>query len=84
MDGVYEEDPKINSNAVHDTLTYQEVISKDICVTDLTAIPLCQEIKTSMFFNDNLSFFSLHIIPRAIFYYSHVYILIATKITSFG
>ncbi|KAJ9561678.1 hypothetical protein OSB04_006838 [Centaurea solstitialis] len=44
VDGVYEEDPRTNPNArLLDSLTYQEVISRDLCVMDLTAITLCQE-----------------------------------------
>lgn len=44
VDGVYEDDPKHNPNArLLDTLTYQEVTSKDLGVMDLTAITLCQE-----------------------------------------
>ncbi|KAM6563534.1 hypothetical protein CsatB_023532 [Cannabis sativa] len=44
VDGVYEEDPRCNSNArLLENLTYQEVISKELSVMDLTAITLCQE-----------------------------------------
>lgn len=44
VDGVYDEDPKRNPQArLHDTLTYQEVTSKDLSVMDMTAITLCQE-----------------------------------------
>ncbi|XP_071710369.1 uridylate kinase PUMPKIN, chloroplastic-like [Rutidosis leptorrhynchoides] len=44
VDGVYDEDPRNNPNAqLHDTLTYQQVISNDLSVMDLTAITLCQE-----------------------------------------
>ncbi|XP_061344669.1 uridylate kinase PUMPKIN, chloroplastic [Gastrolobium bilobum] len=44
VDGVYDDDPKRNPQArLLDTLTYQEVISKDLSVMDLTAITLCQE-----------------------------------------
>ncbi|KAL5752082.1 hypothetical protein ACOSP7_022261 [Xanthoceras sorbifolium] len=44
VDGVYDEDPRRNPNAqLLDTLTYQEVTSKDLSVMDMTAITLCQE-----------------------------------------
>ncbi|KAL2342936.1 hypothetical protein Fmac_004221 [Flemingia macrophylla] len=44
VDGVYDEDPKRNPQArLLDTLTYQEVTSKDLSVMDMTAITLCQE-----------------------------------------
>lgn len=44
VDGVYEDDPKRNPQArLLDTLTYQEVTSKDLSVMDMTAITLCQE-----------------------------------------
>ncbi|PON72491.1 Uridylate kinase, bacteria [Parasponia andersonii] len=44
VDGVYDEDPRRNSNArLLDTLTYQEVTSKELSVMDMTAITLCQE-----------------------------------------
>ncbi|KAK8586719.1 hypothetical protein V6N12_021248 [Hibiscus sabdariffa] len=44
VDGVYDDDPRRNPNArLHDTLTYQEVTSKDLSVMDMTAITLCQE-----------------------------------------
>lgn len=44
VDGVFDDDPKRNPEArLLDTLTYQEVITKDLSVMDLTAITLCQE-----------------------------------------
>lgn len=44
VDGVYDDDPKRNPQArLLDTLTYQEVTSKDLSVMDMTAITLCQE-----------------------------------------
>ncbi|GFQ04860.1 uridylate kinase [Phtheirospermum japonicum] len=44
VDGVYDDDPKRNPNArLLDILTYQDVISKELSVMDLTAITLCQE-----------------------------------------
>ncbi|KAI3499825.1 hypothetical protein L1887_35637 [Cichorium endivia] len=44
VDGVYDEDPRSNPNArLLDSLTYQEVTSKDLSVMDMTAITLCQE-----------------------------------------
>ncbi|CAF2100507.1 hypothetical protein BRARA_E02328 [Brassica rapa] len=44
VDGVFDDDPKRNPNArLHESLTYQEVTSKDLSVMDMTAITLCQE-----------------------------------------
>jgi len=44
VDGVFDDDPKRNPQArLLDTLTYQDVITKDLSVMDLTAITLCQE-----------------------------------------
>lgn len=44
VDGVYDDDPRSNPNArLLDTLTYQDVITKELSVMDLTAITLCQE-----------------------------------------
>ncbi|KAL1364725.1 hypothetical protein HN51_012870 [Arachis hypogaea] len=44
VDGVYDDDPRHNPQArLLDTLTYQEVTSKDLSVMDMTAITLCQE-----------------------------------------
>lgn len=44
VDGVYDADPRQNPNArLLDTLSYQDVISKELSVMDLTAITLCQE-----------------------------------------
>lgn len=44
VDGVYEEDPRKNPNAIlHDTLTYHDVTSRDLSVMDMTAVTLCQE-----------------------------------------
>lgn len=44
VDGVYDDNPRRNPNArLLDTLTYQEVTSKDLSVMDMTAITLCQE-----------------------------------------
>ncbi|KAK3009444.1 hypothetical protein RJ639_013203 [Escallonia herrerae] len=44
VDGVYDDDPRHIPNAcLLDTLTYQEVTSKELSVMDLTAITLCQE-----------------------------------------
>ena len=44
VDGVYEEDPRSNPDAqlLH-TVSYQEVITRDLSVMDMTAITLCQE-----------------------------------------
>ncbi|KAK9167102.1 hypothetical protein Scep_002293 [Stephania cephalantha] len=44
VDGVYDDDPSRNPNArFHDSLSYQDVTSKDLSVMDMTAITLCQE-----------------------------------------
>lgn len=44
VDGVYDDDPKLNPNAVLlDSVSYQDVTTKDLSVMDLTAITLCQE-----------------------------------------
>lgn len=44
VDGIFDDDPKKNPNArLLDTLTYQDVLSKDLSVMDMTAITLCQE-----------------------------------------
>ena len=44
VDGVYTEDPLKNPNATkYDSLTFKEVIEKELRVMDLTAITLCKE-----------------------------------------
>ena len=44
VDGVYDKDPKEHSDAVkYDTITYREVIAKNLRAMDLTAITLCSE-----------------------------------------
>ena len=44
VDGIYDTDPERNSNAVHyPTLTYRDVLEKNLRIMDLTAITLCQE-----------------------------------------
>lgn len=44
VDGVYDDDPRRNPNArLLETLTYQDVTSKELSVMDMTAITLCQE-----------------------------------------
>jgi uridylate kinase len=46
VDGIYDSDPEKNPKAVKfDSLTYQEVITKDLKVMDQTAITLCKENK---------------------------------------
>ncbi len=46
VDGVYTDDPMINSEATrYDTLSYKEVIEKELRVMDLTAVTLCKENK---------------------------------------
>jgi uridylate kinase len=44
VDGIYSEDPEKNPNAIkYDSLSYDEVISKEIKVMDLTAFALSNE-----------------------------------------
>ncbi|KAK1299681.1 hypothetical protein QJS10_CPB13g01451 [Acorus calamus] len=44
VDGVFDDDPKVNPNArLLESLSYQDVTSKDLSVMDMTAITLCQE-----------------------------------------
>lgn len=44
VDGVYDDNPRHNPNAsLLDCLTYQDVLSRDLSVMDMTAITLCQE-----------------------------------------
>ena len=44
VDGVFDDDPRHNPNArLLETLTYQDVLSRDLSVMDMTAITLCQE-----------------------------------------
>jgi uridylate kinase len=46
VDGVYDSDPKHNTDAVmFDALEYGDVITRDLRVADLTAITLCQDNK---------------------------------------
>jgi uridylate kinase len=46
VDGVYDSDPEKNSEAVKfDTITYREVLEKNLRVMDHTAITLCSENK---------------------------------------
>lgn len=44
VDGVYSDDPEVNPHAVlYESLSYAEVIEKNLKVMDATAIALCQE-----------------------------------------
>ncbi len=44
VDGVYDSDPKTNPNAKrYDTISYQDVLSKDLAVMDSTASALCKD-----------------------------------------
>ena len=46
VDGVYSDDPLTNSDATrYDSLSYKEVIEKELRVMDLTAVTLCKENK---------------------------------------
>lgn len=50
IDGVYDSDPKTNSNAVrYDNVSIQEVIDKQLAVVDLTASIMCMENKMPMY-----------------------------------
>ena len=44
VDGVYDSDPKLNPNAVkYETVTFSEVIDKDLQVMDSTAAAMCRD-----------------------------------------
>ena len=44
VDAVYSDDPEINPNAEkYDSLTFKEVVDKDLKVMDLTAATLCRD-----------------------------------------
>lgn len=44
VDGVYDSDPKTNPNAKkYDTVSYHEVLNKDLAVMDSTAASLCKD-----------------------------------------
>ena len=44
IDGVYSDDPKINSNAIkYDKISYLDVLNKDLKVMDSTATALCRD-----------------------------------------
>ena len=46
VDGIYTDDPMINGEATrYDSLSYKEVIEKELRVMDLTAVTLCKENK---------------------------------------
>lgn len=46
VDGIYDSDPEKNHSAVHfPTLSYADVLQRDLKVMDLTAITLCKENK---------------------------------------
>ena len=49
VDGIYDSDPMKNANAKrYDTLSYDEAISRELGVMDLTAMVLCRENKMSL------------------------------------
>lgn len=49
VDGVYDCDPKIHENAIHyPKLKYEEIISKNLKVMDLTSVTMCQENKIKL------------------------------------
>jgi uridylate kinase len=44
VDGVYDDDPRVNPNAVRfDTMTYDDVLVRDLKVADSTAFSLCRD-----------------------------------------
>ena len=44
VDGVYDSDPKINENAkLYSSLSYNEVLQKDLKVLDSTATAMCKD-----------------------------------------
>ncbi len=44
VDGIYSEDPLINSNAVrYEAISYQEAIERNLKIMDMTAFTLCQD-----------------------------------------
>ena len=44
VDGVYDSDPKSNKNAKKfDTLSYMDVLNKNIAVMDFTSVTMCME-----------------------------------------
>ncbi len=44
VDGVYSDDPMVNPDAIrYNTLTYREVIERNLGVMDITAVTLCME-----------------------------------------
>ena len=44
MDGVYELDPRLEPNAKKfDSLTYLEILSKELKIMDATAVSLCMD-----------------------------------------
>ena len=44
VDGVYDDDPRTNPNAVRfDTMTYDDVLTRDLKVADSTAFSLCRD-----------------------------------------
>ena len=44
VDGIYSDDPENNPDAIkYDSISFKEVIEKELRVMDLTAITLCKE-----------------------------------------
>jgi len=44
VDGIYSADPELHSNAIrYESLSFEEVYSKDLHVMDMTAVTLCRE-----------------------------------------
>ena len=50
VDGVYDQDPKVNPNAKrYDSISIEEVIAKKLAVVDMTASIMCMENKMPMY-----------------------------------
>ena len=46
VDGVYDSDPKTNPNAKkYDTLSFMDIVEKDLNVMDMTAATMCRDTK---------------------------------------
>ena len=70
VDGVYTDDPMVNSDATrYDSLSYKEVIEKELRVMDLTAVTLCKEnnLPIIVFDKDPLSIVDPHPISELSF-----------------
>ena len=56
VDGIYDKDPvKFKDAKKYETVTYNEVLAKDLKVMDATAISLCRENKLPIIVFDSLT-----------------------------